>query len=112
MLYYDLMKNYVNENILIYLPSIGLRDIYNSTLTPINNVPIFMYLSIGITTIVLATVTTYESVGNEEESIFSKLPGVTTESPAKPMVGGSFSKTLKKKNVNKFNKTRNNYKKV
>ena len=90
MLYFDLLTNYVNNNILIFFPTISLSNMYNYTLTPINNVPIFTYGSIGITTIVLATITLLETTDEDKESIFSKLPG--------------FSKNPKKIN----NKTRKN----
>ena len=45
-----------------------------------NNIPIFTYGMIGITTIVLATITMYESFNDMDESILSKLPTLTPTS--------------------------------
>lgn len=86
-IYYDPIKNYINDNILVYFPSAYPMDLYHYTLTPINNVPIFTYAALGVTTIVLATITLVESVNQgSDESMFSKLPGNVSEE--KPMVGG------------------------
>lgn len=110
MLYYDLTRDYINNNILIYFPEISLQNAYNHTLTPVFSVPLFTYGTIALTTIILATVTVFET-GDDDESIFSKLPSFTTNEPPKTIFGGSssnpvYSKTIKKRSIHKCNKTR------
>jgi len=106
MLYYNIAKDYVNNNILIYFPTFSLMNMYNHTLTPIYNVPVFTYGTIAITTVVLATITVFESgETSKDESILSKLHGLSpTPPPEKPLFGGN-SKTYRNR-PHKKNKTR------
>ena len=71
-----------------------------------NGVPIFTYGMIGITTFVLATITFYESVNSNDESILSKLPNITptptflnpTKEEPRMFNQGGQTKNKKKKN--------------
>lgn len=60
-----------------------------------NNIPIFTYGMIGITTIVLATLTMYESSSSDNESILSKLPSLTPRESVIPTnVSSTISSTI------------------
>jgi len=94
-------------------------DIFNYSF---NGIPLFTYGMIGITTIVLATLTMYDSRGSTDESILSKLPSLnTTEQPISSLNPlqtiqsnipnfnrGGKNITKKNKLKSKNNKTKNN----
>jgi hypothetical protein len=83
----------------------------------INGVPMLTYVLLGITTVVLATVTLSESVvSNDEESepsMLSQLPTVnpfaTSESGPSEQKGGKGKKRKTKSNKSKMNKTRTHH---
>lgn len=100
MLYYNIASEYF-KNISIVLPTYSIEKMYNYTMKTVYNVPIFTYGTIAITTIVLATITVYESTDNsKDESIFSKLPGISSQSNK---FGGT---KMYKKQLSNSNKTR------